>query len=127
MRKSVRTLLVSAMAVPMSLGVAGMAFADEGDFDQDQSQTTEGTVTGEQGAATEQGNSSFAPITQINPALNASDILGISDFANEDSEGGDGQSVVQDNSIESSNDQGNASSTEQSQKSVLEQLTSFEG
>lgn len=127
MRKSVRALAASALALPMALGVSGVAFADEGDFNQDQSQTTEGTVTGEQGATTEQGNSSFAPVTQVNPALNASDILGISDFANEDSEGGDGQSIVQDNSIESSNDQGNASSTEQSQKSVLEQLTSLEG
>jgi hypothetical protein len=127
MRKSVRTLLVSAMAVPMSLGVAGMAFADEGDFTQEQGQATEGAVSGEQGASTDQDNGSFAPVTQLNPALNVSDVLGISDFANEDSEGGEGQSIVQDNSIDSTNEQGNSSSTDQAQKSLLSQISDFEG
>ncbi|GAA4970031.1 hypothetical protein GCM10025792_11450 [Pseudonocardia tropica] len=127
MRKSVRTLIASAMAVPMTLGVAGMAFADEGDSTREQSQTTEGTVSGEQGSTTEQSSSSFAPVTQLNPAFNVSDVLGFSDFANEDSEGGSSQSVVQDNSIDSTNEQGNSASTEQAQKSVLDQATGLEG
>lgn len=127
MRKSVRTLVASAMAVPMTLGVAGMAFADEGDSTREQSQTTEGTVSGEQGSSTEQSSSSFAPVTQLNPAFNVSDVLGLSDFANEDSEGGSGQSIVQDNSIDSTNEQGTSASTEQAQKSVLDQTTGLEG
>ncbi len=127
MRKSVRTLVASAMAVPMTLGVAGMAFADEGDSTREQSQTTEGTVSGEQGSTTEQSSSSFAPVTQLNPAFNVSDVLGLSDFANEDSEGGSSQSVVQDNSIDSTNEQGTSASTEQAQKSVLDQTAGLEG
>ncbi|MEQ3551953.1 hypothetical protein WIS52_15880 [Pseudonocardia nematodicida] len=127
MRKSVRTLVASAMAVPMSLSVAGMAFADDFDFDQDQRQVTEGAVSGEQTAGTEQGNTSFAPVTQANPAFNISDVLGLSDFANEDSRGGDSQSILQDNSIESTNDQGNRASTEQSQRSILDQVSGFTG
>ncbi|MCM3849681.1 hypothetical protein ND486_26145 [Pseudonocardia sp. DR1-2] len=127
MRKSVRTLVASAMAVPMTLGVAGMAFADEGDSTREQSQTTEGTVSGEQGATTEQSSSSFAPVTQLNPAFNVSDVLGLSDFANEDSEGGSSQSVVQDNSIDSTNEQGTSASTEQAQKSILDQTAGLEG
>ena len=127
MRKSMRTLIASAMAVPMTLGVAGMALADEGDTTTERGQSTEGTSSNEQGAGTEQGNSSFAPVTQTNPAFNVSDVLGLSDFANEDSEGGDGQSVVQDNSIDSTNEQGNSASTDQAQKSMLEQASDFEG
>lgn len=127
MRKSVRTLVATAMAVPMTLGVAGMAFADEGDSTSEQSQTTEGTVSGEQGATTDQGNSSVAPVTQLNPAFNVSDVLGLSDFANEDSEGGSSQSVVQDNSIDSINEQGNSASTDQAQKSVLDQAAGLGG
>ncbi|MCO7192654.1 MULTISPECIES: hypothetical protein [Pseudonocardia] len=127
MRKSVRTLVASAMAVPMTLGVAGMAFADEGDSTREQSQTTEGTVSGEQGSTTEQSSSSFAPVTQLNPAFNVSDVLGLSDFANEDSEGGSSQSVVQDNSIDSTNEQGTSASTEQAQKSILDQTAGLEG
>jgi hypothetical protein len=115
------------MAVPMTLGVAGMAFADEGDSTREQSQTTEGTVSGEQGSTTEQSSSSFAPVTQLNPAFNVSDVLGLSDFANEDSEGGSSQSVVQDNSIDSTNEQGTSASTEQAQKSVLDQTAGLEG
>ncbi|MFG1633860.1 hypothetical protein [Pseudonocardia alni] len=127
MRKSMRTVIASAMAVPMTLGVAGMAFADEGDSTREQTQSTEGTVSGEQGASTEQDNSSFAPVTQLNPAFNVSDVLGLSDFANEDSEGGDGQSVVQDNSIDSTTEQGSSASTEQAQKSVLDQAAGLGG
>ncbi|WP_224387673.1 hypothetical protein [Pseudonocardia sp. ICBG1293] len=127
MRKSVRTVVASAMAVPMTLGVAGMAFADEGDSTREQTQTTEGTVSGEQGASTEQRNSSLAPVTQLNPAFNVSDVLGLSDFANEDSASGDGQTVVQDNSIDSTTEQGAAASTEQAQKSVLDQATGLQG
>ena len=129
MRKSVRTLVASAMAVPMTVGVAGMAFADEGDSTREQSQTTEGTVAGEQGSTTEQSSSSFAPVTQLNPAFNVSDVLGLSDFANEDYDGGEGsgQQIVQDNSIDSSNEQGNRASTEQAQKTVVEQIAGLAG
>ncbi|MEU6701321.1 hypothetical protein [Pseudonocardia sp. NPDC046786] len=126
MRKSVRTLAAAALAVPMTLGAAGMAFADD-TFEQNQG--SDATAGAEQGAGTDQGNASFAPVTQANPAINVSDVLGLSDFASEDVyEGeGSGQSIVQDNSIDSSTDQGNAAGTEQVQKTVVEQLTSLAG
>ncbi|MEQ3552108.1 hypothetical protein WIS52_16665 [Pseudonocardia nematodicida] len=125
MRKSVRTLFATAIAVPMTFGIAGTAFAD--DFTQEQDQATSGTVSSDQGASTGQSNTSLAPVTQANPAVNASDILGLSDFANEDGVSSEGQSIVQDNSIDSMNEQGNSASTEQAQKSILSQLTSLEG
>ncbi|GAA1862725.1 hypothetical protein WHI96_01130 [Pseudonocardia tropica] len=126
MRQSVRTLAAAAIAVPMTLGAAGMAFADD---TVEQGQASEATASSEQGAATEQGNSSFAPVTQANPALNVSDVLGLSDFANEDYDGGEGsgQQIVQDNSIDSSNEQGNTASTEQAQKTVVEQIAGLAG
>lgn len=124
MRKSVRTLAATALAVPMTLGAAGMAFADT-EITETTGQEVTGSATSGQQAGTGQGNGSFAPVSQVNPAANASDIAGLSDFANEDATTGSDQTVVQDNSVASSNEQGNKASTEQAQKTVLEQLTSL--
>ncbi|GAA1392241.1 hypothetical protein GCM10009613_36490 [Pseudonocardia kongjuensis] len=117
MRKSIRIAAASALALPLALGVSGVAFADDTTITQD----TAGSATGAQGADVSQGNGSAAPVTQVNPAANAEGIAGLSNFANEDVRGGSGQSVVQDNSIESSTEQGNAASVEQAQKTVLDQ------
>ncbi|MEU6701320.1 hypothetical protein [Pseudonocardia sp. NPDC046786] len=117
MRKSIRIAAASALALPLALGVSGVAFADDTTITQE----TAGSATGAQGADVSQGNGSTAPVTQVNPAANAEGIAGLSNFANEDVRGGTGQSVVQDNSIESSTEQGNAASVEQAQKTVLDQ------
>ena len=117
MRKSIRIAAASALALPLALGVSGVAFADDTTITQD----TAGSATGAQGADVSQGNGSAAPVTQVNPAANAEGIAGLSNFANEDVRGGSGQSVVQDNSIESSTEQGNVASVEQAQKTVLDQ------
>lgn len=126
MRKSVRTLAATALAIPMTLGAAGMAFADD-TVDIDRNQTAGAEATSEQGATTEQANDNTAPVTQLNPAVNVSDVLGLSDFANEDSDTGSDQSIVQDNSVNSSNDQGNKAGTDQAQKTIVDQLTSLAG
>ena len=117
MRKSIRIAAASALALPLALGASGVAFAD----DTTVTQETAGSATGAQGADVSQGNGSAAPVTQVNPAANAEGIAGLSNFANEDVRGGSGQSVVQDNSIESSTEQGNVASVEQAQKTVLDQ------
>lgn len=119
MRKSIRIAAASALALPLALGVSGVAFAD--DTTVTNTQETAGSATGAQGADVSQGNGSAAPVTQANPAANADGIAGLSNFANEDVRGGSGQSVVQDNSIESSTEQGNSASVEQAQKTVLDQ------
>ncbi|MEQ3551312.1 hypothetical protein WIS52_12605 [Pseudonocardia nematodicida] len=126
MRKSVRTVAAAALAVPMSLGAAGMAFADD---TTTQTQGTGAAATAAQAAETVQGNVSGAPVTQANPALNVSDVLGFSNFANEDFyEGsGSGQSIVQDNSIDSANEQGNAAATDQAQKTIVDQIADLAG
>ncbi|BBF98833.1 MULTISPECIES: hypothetical protein [Pseudonocardia] len=120
MRKSIRIAAASALALPLALGVSGVAFADD-DTTVTSTQETAGSATGAQSADVSQDNGSTAPVTQVNPAANADGIAGLSNFANEDVHGGSGQSVVQDNSIESSTEQGNAASVEQAQKTVLDQ------
>ncbi|MEQ3553374.1 hypothetical protein WIS52_23130 [Pseudonocardia nematodicida] len=131
MRKSVRTLAATALAVPMTLGVAGTALAQDGDVDvneeRTQTQSTTGTASNEQSALTDQANDSISPVTQANPAFNVSDVLGLGNFANEDSVSASEQSIVQDNGIDSTTEQGNVSETDQAQKSLVEQLTSLAG
>ncbi|MCM3845913.1 MULTISPECIES: hypothetical protein [Pseudonocardia] len=124
MRKSFRIAAAAALAVPMTIGAAGMAFADHerGDRSETSTQETAGSATGTQSSESTQGNANGAPVTQANPAANVDGIASLSDFANEDVRGGSGQEIVQDNSIDSSNEQGNKASSEQAQKTVLDQV-----
>ncbi|MEQ3551313.1 hypothetical protein WIS52_12610 [Pseudonocardia nematodicida] len=121
MRKTLRIAAASALALPLTLGAAGVAFAD--DVTETQTQGVVGAASGLQNAATGQANGSVAPVTQANPAANASDIAGLSDFANEGVVDGSSQEIVQDNSIDSSNEQANAAEIAQSQRTVLDQVT----
>ncbi|MFP5021008.1 hypothetical protein [Pseudonocardia phyllosphaerae] len=111
MRKSVRTLLASALAVPMTLGFAGVAMA-HGDHGHghpgDKNQIAGSSSVIDQESSTDQKstNFNFAPVTQVNPAVNVP-ILNL----------GGGGAIVQDNSVDSSNTQGNAAETNQDAKS----------
>ncbi|OLL75084.1 hypothetical protein Ae168Ps1_3485c [Pseudonocardia sp. Ae168_Ps1] len=124
MRQTVRTLTATALAVPMTLGVAGMAVADDS---SEQNQTSDATASSGQAAGTDQDNTSLAPVTQANPAVNATDVLGLGAVANEDSDTGTEQSIVQDNGIDSANEQDNAAKTDQAQKTVVEQIAGLAG
>lgn len=110
MRKLHRTLTVGALAVPMAVGAAGVALAAPGGDLLGQA-VAQGAGQG-QGSLIDQGNTNTAPVTQINPAVNAHDVAGIAGFFNQSSAA---QGIEQDNSVWSSNDQTNAAKSAQGQ------------
>lgn len=110
MRKLSRTLTVSALAVPMVVGAAGVALAAPGGDLLGQA-TNQGVGQG-QGSLIDQGNTNTAPVTQVNPAVNAHDVAGLAGFFNHSSAG---QGIDQDNSVWSSNDQTNTARSAQGQ------------
>lgn len=111
MRK-MRTLAVGALLVPMALGASGIAMAAPGDNEQGQGL---GQLAGlGQTGTLGQGNASVDPITQVNPAVNLSDVTGFGSFFDE---GDTTQSIKQDNSVDSETEQGNLGGVAQDQRS----------
>jgi hypothetical protein len=109
MRTFSRSLAVGALALPLALGGAGLAFAD-GAQGQDAIQGSAQDET----AGTAQGNANGSPVTQGNPAVNGSDIAGLGSFFDE---GSNDQDIRQDNSVDSDTVQGNKAKTMQGEKS----------
>ncbi|MFP5021009.1 hypothetical protein [Pseudonocardia phyllosphaerae] len=116
MRKSVRAVVATALAVPMTLGFAGAAFAhgDHGDHghpgDKNQGAFSQSIIGQKSETKQESTNVNVAPVTQINPAVNVP-VLNLL---------GGGGAIEQDNSVDSSNLQGNAAETNQSADSSSE-------
>ena len=112
-----RTIAAAIIAVPLALAVPGLAFADTGHSTGAQSGSQD------QSNGTGQFNSNIAPVTQVNPAINAQNLLGLGGTGNDRRGNGDtsratsSQSITQDNSVTSTNDQSNANRTKQNQSS----------
>ncbi|MBN9098196.1 MAG: hypothetical protein J0I49_08815 [Pseudonocardia sp.] len=112
-----RTMIAGVIAVPLALAVPGLAFADTGHTTATQSGSQD------QSNSTGQGNSNIAPVTQVNPAINAQDLLGLGATGTDRHSSGNTshtagrQSITQDNSVSSTNDQANANSSDQNQSS----------
>ncbi|MHA6794919.1 hypothetical protein ACVGVM_15610 [Pseudonocardia bannensis] len=112
MRKLHRAIVGSVIAVPIAFTASGIAQAGEEGTQECQSYSYEdgGNSTQRQSNSTDQSNSN-GPVTQVNPVVNAEDVLGVGALLGEESAGE--PPVIQDNSV--SNDQSNDNSTAQDQ------------
>lgn len=112
-----RTMIAGVIAVPLALAVPGLAFADTG-----HATTTQSGSQGQSNATT-QANSNISPVTQVSPAINAQDLLGLGATGTDRRGSGNTsrtagrQSITQDNSVTSTNDQSNSNNTDQNQSS----------